>query len=817
MGLANKNLSGYHPIKKFHYPLKPMQTSKCFAFVFLCILFQIALSQQYIRTNHVVPPETVKTISKNSIKDDKNGITDFSYPKYGSRPNPPDCTFVNPFGECITVNGTFSNGCKYMDAYSQCTPYDSGDLQEYRSGILVDGNFAVSFGQNPKYQSLPNGPISFTFFTKGRSGFSTICLSQDGIDYDIGYCFVAQSSNNVVKITRYGKLSSLTLSSNTDGILVPNLSQGETILVDNHTTLTKMNGIYGLRFLNLQNVFTFYPGDTYPHYSKFQIVLSNTVQTLFNSRPYVFMAYSLYGNPSLPLIYTDKTYFPLNLTDSYPLSVSPAGWNFVFHRFEAMDLILWCVFNLVYLMFFIVTICFSHKSPLSTRGVYPILAIFLQWVNHFSCLVHYFQFLGTVHGMPYFASLRFTSLFMLIINSLIELVRFVILESIHRKSVLKQNVKTLSVFIHPILEIVVFVGMFVVVYLVVLALGFIPVPLPFDMDFIFLWCVIGCFVIKFLVTVVVGIIEIGMDSIHEKPKDIVIHLYTKDNFWFRFQFYVLDPLVFLIVITGFCIHSFVLVPPIYSVVMYGLFCKDVLFVLFVTIAKILRESRYSKPTNDSLLEFVSVPLNHEKFMEFCIAEWCAQDLMFLDDVMAFSKWSGDEKKTHHDIARSIVAFYLKSDASLRVHVAKAKVATLMEKLDSANVADELPRDLFKDVLNDSVANLGVAYSRFVHSRFDTELSHLKEFELRLNPKKRDNGGGVTPGESGGSDQEIARFRDEMNKRLEAMEEENRMRNDRLQESIVGRIEDLAEHVKETTDSKFDNLIKNIQNGRLQLE
>lgn len=193
--------------------------------------------------------------------------------------------------------------------------------------------------------------------------------------------------------------------------------------------------------------------------------------------------------------------------------------------------------------------------------------------------------------------------------------------------------------------------------------------------------------------------------------------FKEDPYLFRFEvifFYLCAPFNVFIVTINSLFHLFQLETEILVLTIFFdllpnfvLACIINLFPLSVTMVKSLCKcmKKKEKVDNDSIVTLLSNPDLHDSFKDFAKSEWSVENVLLYDDIINF------EKSMTLEDAKKIISNYLEKGAPLEVNITRKEADIVIKKMNDG----ELTSELFSDIKQTTLINLGDTYARYIFS------------------------------------------------------------------------------------------------------
>lgn len=495
-----------------------------------------------------------------------------------------------------------------------------------------------------------------------------------------------------------------------------------------------VSNIYGYKDL------TDYPYSSFPNQQNWILGFNSTFDFPF----YFYMATN---KQNLPVIFneTEVTYDSTLDEEAWFYIENRTDYTQYFplprHRLETLHPSIFGITLGYFVLIFLSLFFFFRFQPLKSRGILPFFATIAQILYLLPDILIY---AGTIEiwekwycGLSIFFQ---QPIFLCLLTlNLIQFARYILLLLLQRaKHYIIQNkestipksfsysMKLLLLLNNPLFHIIFIVLYYAFIVTISLIIYFTNgqsciKTIAFDVIFNLISLLI---ILSFIILAIV-------DFVLFLPKcrnNGICTFWKEDTLFFKVQLYLIG-IPLLLLDQTLLWTSFSLVPfnPILESIsttytFHSLFFFQVLFVLIVTIIKLIYGCFKKPQCNESIGEIFNDPRKRELFFNYCQYELSTENFSCYEDIQKYKKLSEDKRKKFIEFMYSM--YFNQSQSLLEVNIARKHC----DKILIALFEEKFPDRLLHDIEVSIIANLSDTYSRFV---FEPQYYKLIKVETHL--------------------------------------------------------------------------------------
>lgn len=416
-------------------------------------------------------------------------------------------------------------------------------------------------------------------------------------------------------------------------------------------------------------------------------------------------------------------------------------------RLETMHISIYII-SLVFIVgLFVLSIVFSSRQPLYSRGVTPYIACIFQFIVLFADFASFFMKLIDFRYYCLVTDLiQKPLLFCLVFLSGLHFFRYVVLLNLGKKKniIVAENNENPGK-VRSLFRCLKICGKWyinlIIILVVAISYSILGVIIFFinGMDCARLVLSFGFYVTFLILVLIFMIITVIIDlfSNLDKCKTCQLLLFWKEDiFLYRFEIY------FFAVFLGFIIFLIAIILPfIFRAVSHQysgmanavtvtltyiiLLSGQVIYPLIITILQLIREFINPPPSDDMLTAILNDKLGHEIFFKFAKSEYSIENIACWDDIQKYKEEKDQVIKKQ--LSRQIFEKYLNGDeAELEVNVPRKLCTVVLEKIETGEIA----KHLFNDIENALVINLSDTLTRLILTNEYSNYILQKSFILK---------------------------------------------------------------------------------------
>lgn len=539
----------------------------------------------------------------------------------------------------------------------------------------------------------------FIITSRARSGYSYIAFTKQNTSFDQGLIFMNYYKDGRVQTTRY------------EGGKTLNLSRKAIPMGKTFEKISDLSGYPLGRFLHDQSLtFMFNQSD---FHLKYPLPL------------WVFVGVNLNSPP--------------NTTDDFEDRFDESYWIYLEYynnkmksmpvpelRLESLHVASYLITMLYFVVVLIIAIVYSKYQPLKSRGLIPRI---IPIVLFFDLFPDFFRFLPFKAFQFYFIFnyfIKHPMIVSLLILLILRFGRYLLLSYLNER---KENAyfmkdKPMKMQLrftilkhigrwYSVLAIFCFLFLFVFsFYFIIFLLLFLA---GYDTE------ILG--IVHITVILLIMFLNLGVllfDFIRNALSFKTCYLFTKDNLYFRFEFYIVETIshviyIFIIIISQILIYvealfnsSFTMIHISLTISSHSLILNNVLLIVFFTILNMLKSS--NKLEKNKMKKLLANQTAKTYFIEYAKTEFALENVSCYYDIKSYQEEL--DPKRRQNLAYNIVKLYLNgANSELEVNIPLKYLHPALESIQNGDFNDSL----FDQILDQVLVNISDTYHRFIIS------------------------------------------------------------------------------------------------------